>query len=136
MTAAAHELQKAIFVALEADAALAALLGGPKIYDHAPADVAFPYVTFGRTSIFDWSTDTESGSELLFTLHVWSKRPGKREALAVIEAIRAVLDDAALDLDSHHLASLRLEFAEARYDEEQAVYHGLARFRALVELAG
>ena len=51
----AVELQKAVFEALAGDAALAALIG-TRIFDHAPANVAFPYVTFGRTSIYDWST--------------------------------------------------------------------------------
>ena len=70
MTAPVADLQKAVFQILAGDNALAALLGGAKIFDHAPADVRFPYVTFGRTSVYDWSTDTESGTEQLFTLHI------------------------------------------------------------------
>jgi hypothetical protein len=135
MTAPAAELQKAVFEALAADAAVTALLGGGKIFDHAPANVAFPYLTFGRTSIFDWSTGTESGTEQLFTLHVWSKAKGKKETLAIMEAVRALLDDAALELDEHHLVNMRLEFAEARYDEDLSVHHGLLRFRAVTEPA-
>ena len=90
MTAPAAELQKAVFEALAADAALTALLGGGKIYDHAPANVTFPYLTFGRTSIFDWSTGTESGTEQLFTLHIWSKAKGKKETLDIMEPARAL----------------------------------------------
>ena len=77
MTAAAAELQKTVFVTLAGDGALAGLLGGAKIYDHAPAHVTFPYITFGRTSGFDWSTGTESGTEHIFTLHIWSKAHGQ-----------------------------------------------------------
>ena len=133
MTAPAAELQTAVFAALASDTALAVLLGGPKIYDHAPANVAFPYLTFGSTSIFDWSTGTETGTEQLFTIHVWSKGQGKKETLAIMEAVRARLDDAALTLGEHHLVSLRLEFAEARHDDDLAVHHGLLRFRAVTE---
>lgn len=135
MTAPAAELQKAVFAALTGDAALGGLLGGPKVYDHAPANVAFPYITFGRTSIFDWSTGTESGSEHLFTLHIWSKARGKKEALEIMESARVLLDDAALELDQHRLVNLRLEFSEARFDEDHTVYHGLLRFRAVTEEA-
>ena len=133
MTAPAAELQKAVFEALGADAAVTALLGAGKIYDHAPANVAFPYITFGRTSIFDWSTGTESGTEQLVTLHVWSKTKGKKETLAIMEAAKALLDDAALELDEHHLVNMRLEFAEERYDDDLSVHHGLLRFRAVTE---
>jgi len=132
MPAPAAELQKAVFDALGGEAALTALVG-QRIHDHAPANVAFPYITFGRTSLYDWSTGTEKGTEQLFTLHVWSKAKGKQEALDIMEIIRARLDDAGLDLDQHNLVNLRLEFAEARYDEDLSVYHGLVRFRAVTE---
>ena len=133
MTAPAAELQKAIFEALAADAGLTTALGGPRIHDHAPANVAFPCVTFGRTSVYDWSTGTESGTEQLFTLHFWSKAKGKKETLDLMDLARACLADRALALDGHHLVNLRLEFAEARYDEDLAVHHGLLRFRAVTE---
>ncbi|HEY4193855.1 MAG TPA: DUF3168 domain-containing protein [Mesorhizobium sp.] len=127
------DLQKTLFEALAGDNALAALLDGAKIFDHAPADVRFPYITFGRTSVYDWSTDTDSGTEQLFTLHIWSKAKGKKETLDIMEAVRARLDDGSLALDQHHLVSLRFEYAESRYDDDQSVHHGLLRFRAVIE---
>ena len=133
MTAPGADLQKAVFEALTGDPVLMALLGGAKIYDHAPAGVLFPYVTFGRTSVYDWSTGTESGTEQLFSLHIWSKTKGRRETLEVMEAVKARLDDAALALDEHHLVNLRFEYGEARYDDDLSVHHGLLRFRAVIE---
>jgi len=128
------ELQKAIFAALGANAELTALVGS-RIMDHAPANVAFPYITFGGTSFYDWSTGTESGTEQLFTLHVWSKGKGKKEALAIMELVRETLHDAALPLDGHSLVNLRMEFCEARYDDRNEAQHGLVRFRAVTEPA-
>jgi len=133
MTAPAAELQKAIFAALGADPALTGVLGANRIFDRAPANVAFPYITFGRTSVYDWSTGTEKGTEQLFTLHIWSKAKGNKEALEIMEMARWVLEDKSLPLDTHHLVNLRLEFAEVRFDEDQAVHHGLLRFRAVTE---
>lgn len=133
MTASAADLQKAIFATLESDPALVGLLGSAKIYDRAPANQQFPYLTFGRTSIYDWSTGTESGSEHLFTLHIWSKAKGKMETLEIMEVAKARLADGSLVLDNHHLVNIRLEFAEARYDEDLAVHHGLLRYRAVIE---
>jgi hypothetical protein len=133
MTSPAAELQKAIFAALTGDAGLIAALGGQKIFDHAPANVGFPYITFGRTSLYDWSTGTESGTEQLFTLHVWSKARGKAEALAIMELARACLDGRELTLEGHALVNLRLEFQEVRYDEDLDIQHGMLRFRAVTE---
>ena len=133
MTAPAAELQKAVFSALQNDAGLLAAMGEVRIFAHTPAKVAFPYITFGRTSVYDWSTGTEKGTEQLFTLHVWSKATGNKEALEIMELARARLDEKVLPLETHHIVSLRLEFAEERYHEDQAVHHGLLRFRALIE---
>ncbi|WP_274629674.1 DUF3168 domain-containing protein [Arvimicrobium flavum] len=133
MTAAASELQKAIFDALKGDATLIALLEGAKIYDHAPPNVVFPYLTFGRTSIYDWSTGTEIGTEQLFTLHVWSKAKGRKETLDIMELAQGLLHDRPLTLESQALVNCRLEFAEARHDEDLLLYHGLLRFRAVTE---
>jgi hypothetical protein len=133
MGSAVAELQKAIHASLVADAGLTALLGGIRVYDHAPASVPFPYVTFGRTSVYDWGTGTESGTEQLLTLHVWSKGRGKKEALAVMDAVAARLHDSGLALEGHSLVNLRLEFSDVVFDEDLDVQHGLLRFRGVTE---
>lgn len=135
MPSAAAELQKAIFAKLRDDAALVALLGGQRIFDHAPADIAFPYISFGRSSAYDWSTATELGSEHVVSLHVWSKAKGKKEALDIMERARALLHDQPLTLAGHKLVNLRLEFSEARFEEDHSVYRGALRFRAAVEIS-
>jgi hypothetical protein len=133
MTSAAVELQKAVFATLGADMSLTAAMGGGRIHDHAPANVAFPHITFGRTSIYDWSTGTEDGSEHIFTVHVWSKAKGKVETLGIMDAVKKILDDAGLELAGHRLVNLRKEYEEARFDEDLSVYHGILRFRAVTE---
>lgn len=133
MTSAAIELQKAVLSALAGDAALTAAMGGARIHDHAPANVAFPYLTFGRSTVYDWSTDTELGNEHIFTIHVWSKEKGKAQTLRLMELAHAALHDRELALSGYHLVNLREEFREARYNDDHAVYHGIMRFRAVTE---
>ncbi|TKT81229.1 DUF3168 domain-containing protein [Aquamicrobium sp. LC103] len=135
MTSPAIELQKTIFAALSTDAALAEAMGGVRIFDHAPANVAFPYISFGHTSVYDWSTSTESGTEHLFTLHVWSKAKGKAEALKIMELARTRLHDTMLEMPGHALVNLRAEFEETRFDDDLSVYRGILRFRAVIEPA-
>jgi hypothetical protein len=133
MASPAVDLQKAVHGLLTADAALVAKLGGQKVFDATPPNAAFPYVSFGRTSIYDWSTGTESGTEQLFTIHVWSKAKGKTETLEIMETIRQLIDAAPPELDEHALVNLQLEFAEVRFDDDISVHHGLLRFRAVME---
>jgi hypothetical protein len=131
MTAPAAELQTAVFAELGGDAALLAALGGERIFAPVPADAPFPYIGYGRTGVYDWSTGAEKDTEQLFTLHIWSKAKGEAETVTIMDLARARLTDKVLALDERQSVELKLEFAEARYDEDLAVHHGLLRYRAV-----
>ncbi len=132
-TAAGWALQKGLYQALQADPALIALLGAPRIYDDAPQNAQFPYVTLSQTQIRDWSTGTETGAEHTVTLHVWSRSRGKKQAFEVLAAIQALLHDQTLPLENHRLVNMRHEFSQVRRDPDGETYHGIARFRAVTE---
>lgn len=135
MSSAAFALQQAIFSKLAADAATAAALGGPRIYDDVPARAEFPFVTFGQSTERDWSTGSDQGYEHTITLHAWSRGHGRKEAQAVIVAARNALHDQPLALDGHRLINLRHEYSEVRRDNDGETFHGIVRFRAVTEVA-
>jgi hypothetical protein len=130
----AWALQKATFAALSASAAVQAVLGNPaRIYDHVPPGAVFPYLTLGEIEIEDWSSKSSRGFAAILTSHVFSRGRGRKEARAILEAVRAVLDNAALTLDDHVLVALRFQMAETLLDEDGLTYHGVARYRAMIE---
>lgn len=135
MASAGWALQKAVHAALTADAAVVGLLGGPQVFDDVPQQTAFPYVTLGQSTERDWSTATEDGAEHVLTLHVWSKRAGRKETREIMEAVRGALHDQALAVGGHRLVNLRHEFSEARRDADGETYHGIVRYRAVTEPA-
>ena len=114
ITTACAALRAAIHSALIADGALAAVLGGPKIYDEPPSAAAFPYVTLGEARSNNSGTRSEPDEEHQLTLHVWSRQGGHREAHIVTGAIMQALDDAPLALAGHRLVSLRFALADVR----------------------
>jgi len=134
-TAASAALRAAVHDALAADAALTALLGGPKIYDEPPPAAAFPYVTLGETRIADYSTGTEAGEEHQLTLHAWSRQGGHREAHLIAGALLQALDAAPLPLADNHLVNFRFSVADVRREADGRTYHALVRFRAVTEPA-
>lgn len=135
MSSANLELQKAVYTALKGDAAVVTLLGGNKFFDHVPPASAFPYVTFGRTTVYDWSTDSDVGSEHLFTIHVWSRAGGKSQTLGIMSEIERIMTSVPLQIEGHRLINLRLEFSEALNDDDRDGYHGLLRYRTVTEPA-
>ena len=133
MAGAGWALQRAVHQRLTMNGALLALLGGPNVWDHVPRAAAYPYVTFGVSTNRDWSTGSEDGVEHVFTLHIWSAAAGRHEIDGIAFSIRAALHDAPMTLDGHRLVNLRLEFADARRETDNELYHGILRLRAVTE---
>ncbi len=131
--AAEWSLQKAVFAALAADATLTGLIGPGRIHDDAPQQAAFPYLTFGQSTARDWSTATDEGAEHVLTLHVWSRAAGKKEAHAVMRAVRQALHDQPLTLEDHRLVNLRHDCSGTARDPDGETVHGIVRFRAVTE---
>jgi len=130
---ASWDLQQSVYNFLINDAVLLSMLGGQSIYDEVPQRASFPYITFGRSTVRDWSTGTDAGKEHVITLHVWSKAAGKRETYEIIETICEKLHDNALVLMDHQLVNLRCEFSEARRTSDGEKFHGIMRYRAVTE---
>ena len=130
---ASWALQRGIYQALAGSSEVTALLGGVRIYDHAPQGASFPFITLGQSVVRDWSTGTEDGAEHDLTLHVWSRTGGKKQVHEIVEAIRGALHDQPLVLADHHLINLRHEFSEARLDPDGDTFHGIVRYRAVTE---
>jgi len=134
-TPASVALRAAVHAALAADAPLAAVLGGPKIFDEPPRDAPFPYVTLGEARMSEFAAGGEAVQEHHLTLHAWSRQGGHREAHAVAGALLQALDDAPLALGDHVLVNLRFVVADVRREADGRTYHALVRFRAVTEPA-
>ena len=133
MAGAGWALQTAIYAKLAADAALGAVLGGPRVYDDVPQRAEFPYLTFGQSSEKDWSTQTDDGIEHVVALQVWSRAAGRRECDDILQAARTSLHNAALTLPGHRLINFRHELSEVRREADGVTFRGTARFRAVTE---
>ena len=127
-------LQSAVVAALTANIDLTTATGGvARIYDDVPPSTPYPYLSIGQTIERDWSTGTDDGREHTFTLHVWSRTPGRRQVHEIASLVRATLHQAALPLSNHRLINLRHEFTEARREPDNETYRALIRFRAVTE---
>ncbi len=133
MSSATAALRAAIHDALIADAPLAALLGGPKVYDEPPRSADFPYVTLGEARVTDFSAGDAALQEHQLTLHAWSRQGGHRQAHMIAGALLQALDDAPLSPDGHKLVNLRFALADIRREADGRGYHALVRFRAVTE---
>lgn len=134
MSAASWALQQAVFATLAADAGVIALLGSPpRIYDDVPRGAALPYAAIGDASESDWSTSTDRGASLLFSVTVWSRGSGFQEAKLIAGAVRAALDGAAPALDGFILVDLRHDNTIYARESDGLTRRAELKFRALIE---
>jgi hypothetical protein len=132
MTSAGLELQKALLARLKTDSTLGKLIHG-RVYDRVPARAEFPYVTLGSSMVHDWSTATERGSEHLFTLNVWNRAEGRKSIFEIMNVIEEMLERPQLELHSHRLVNLNLQYSQARAEDSRDGYIGMLRYRAVTE---
>lgn len=125
MSDASLAIQTAIF------AALAAALTPVKVYDHAPQNQAFPYVTIGDDTQIDWSSKSMRGEEHTLTIHTWSRARGRKYAKELLADIKEALHEVRLTLTGNFNVLTRFDFAQTFLDEDGITYHGVIRFRAL-----
>jgi hypothetical protein len=105
----------------------------PRVYDTAPREAAFPYVTLGDARITDTSGDDAPLQEHQLTLHAWSRQGGHKQAHVITGALLQALDDAPLAPSGHRLVNLRFAIADIRREADGRTYHAVVRFRAVTE---
>lgn len=122
-------LQQAVYQALIGNGDLMAAISG--VYDHVPADTAFPYVTIGETTVIDWSSKSFDGQLHDLTLHVWSRARGRKEVKTIMALLYDTLNGAALAVEGQELVDLRFDFAQTLLDADGLTFHGVQRYRAV-----
>ena len=129
----AAALQVAVYQALSADGALAALIGGA-VYDMVPAGSVPPvYVVLGAEDVRDASDKSGAGARHDFTVSVVACASGFHMAKTVAAAVSDALVDADLALERGRLVSLEFQRARARREGAGQLRRIDLRFRARIE---
>lgn len=129
-------LQTAMFTHLRADAALAAALGGPRIYDAPPhaqsGEGPPPFITIGDESITAWDTKTEDGTAHDLTFTIWSALRGFSQVKAIQSALADALETVP-SLPDARIADLRFVSSETSRERRSRLRRADCVYRVLVE---
>lgn len=117
---------------------VSALTGaGLTAYDRVPQTAdgsssgAFPYVVVSQIDVLDGPT--QGGSELLVTLHGWSRYAGTRELQQMARTIYATLHEQTLSITDFTAFYVSFESSEYLKDPDGRTEHGVFRYRALLD---
>ena len=123
----AISVARALHSALSGDGALQNSLGDPaRLYDHAPDDPVFPYLTYGPLRTEDISGDSAALTLHTLTLHVWSRYGGRIQALGILGDVRRVIEEDLSSTDAHIIAA-SVGFSDCLRATDGRTTHGLMR---------
>lgn len=108
----------------------------PRLYDHAPEDPVFPYLSYGAMRFQDLGGDETTLQSYQMTLHLWSRYAGRSEILSLVEQVKTVLsDDAAFEtrLTTQNLVSVSLLYSDILRAPDGRTHHGLLRLSILTD---
>jgi hypothetical protein len=130
---AANDLLTALHARLATDAELTTLIGPDGIRDRLVSGRNLPCIVIGDWTASDYSTATEQGEEHRLTLEIWTDAAGRKQAEIIAAHLHALLHDAALDLEGHHLVSLLYLLTQTRREPKTRLHVAGMRFRAVTE---
>lgn len=128
----ASALMKALYNRIDTGA----LTSTYSIYNFTPRSATFPYVSFGspigvRSTMIS-TRDTE-GEDNSVTVHVWSDKPGDKEAADMLNNIIQTVLGTDLDVYQYFAPVFAyLDYSEISVDTSdpnRPIRHGIARFR-------
>lgn len=93
MTPDPNDLLTAVVALLRADLDLVAILGGARVWNHAPQDTQPPLVLVRLAGLTDFSDKTSRGYELTLTCDCWTSEPGDQTGQQAAARIVALLDN-------------------------------------------
>lgn len=135
MSGFSSPLQQAVFNRL------VAAMPSFSIYDDPPNQpdgfpaADFPYITVGDDTVVPWDTDDSLGANCTVTLHVWSRKNGKKETKDILGQIYLALNRQAANLSAagyRFIDSLH-ERTEIIEEVDGKTRHGIIRFRITME---
>ena len=105
----------------------------PRLYDYAPEDPVFPYLTYGTVRSEDRSGDDVEILSHTVTLHVWSRYTGRAEILDLLMNLSDRLEAIPADQGSYHIAGLNVLYTDVFRARDNRTQHGLIRLSVQTE---
>ena len=119
-------VQSNIFTAL--DAALSI-----PVYDVAPQDSSFPYVTIGESLLSDNDTDTTINNLVSYTINVWSREYGFKETKTIQGEVKDALHLVTFSETGFSFTENYFLSSQSFTDQDGITRHGVQEFKLTIQ---
>jgi hypothetical protein len=132
---AALNIHKTVFDLLTGDASLSSKVS--EIYDGFPnlqeTPVKFPFITFGDSNSNQFASFDHPGEEVFFTIHIWSRYKGYKEALDITADIQRLLNQQDIDVDEFGKVGCFFDTSDTMRDVDGITRHVILRYRFMIQ---
>lgn len=127
------DLQTLIYNRLVASGAVHALVAD-RIYDNAPPDVVFPYLSFGPSDVVENDAECITGRVETVQIDCWARANGRiRPAKELADTVRAALHLYQGEMAEHALVEMRVTLMRCFMDPDGLTAHGVVQVSCIVE---
>ena len=121
-------LALALHQVLSSNGAVQSILGNPpRLYDDAPEDPVFPYMTYGAARSEDESADDAPMTAHVMTLHLWSRYAGRAEIFDLLHIISSALHGVDLSSAQQNVCALNVNYTDVFRTSDRRTLHGALR---------
>lgn len=121
-----YELQKVLYAAFTANSTLMGLVTG--IFDPAPENQAFPYVSFGDHYELTLPGLGKLNKRVVFYIDIWSQAFGFGEIAAIAEVINQIVEGHVWMLQDFQTVFMQLEHTVKLTDPDGITRHCELRY--------
>lgn len=133
MLASQHALRQALREALTNDVPLNTMLEG-RLYEVPPKRAHFPYLSMGSFRAKPWNTSTDTGTEHVIEISIWSDHEGSMQASLIGQRVSVVLETTPLFAVGLHVVRCDLMETVIRRPRDESTSRVLElRYRVLTE---
>lgn len=131
MSAFGNAILKQVHSALKANANLIALVRG--VFDHVPQSQDYPYVAIGELVETEFNTDdVASAVQASLTVHVYSRKRGRKETHNIQSQIMVALHRATLAQVGFNFISIDHTQSQSFTDSDGITRHGIVEFNIII----
>lgn len=129
---ASWEVQKALYTALASDTAFMTKIGS-RLYDEAPSNESFPYVTLGYVNETKYNRLINKGFEISARIEIYTKsgRLGYKPSKEILVEMNRVLNQKRFALTGYNMIQCYFENADTERDEDKRII--TVRYRILTQ---
>lgn len=99
----------------------------PRLYDSAPEDPVYPYLTYGDVRAEDESADGLRITCHRLTLHIWSRYAGRSETFDILAAVSSALEQSPISVPLADDICVAIPYVDILRAPDGRTLHGLIR---------